>query len=160
MIEPINESSILKIIGEKLLYIHDLIDLAFEIKRKLRSRELDFSVLIQPYSGSEWENLTMMIPYLPREIVEENLDQLLEGFMDLNWPGSRILYGYLAEIDIHKLKNSFDRVIDKAIEKDDTEWVYFLCVFMNDERVGMKDSFIPEIEKSRSFLKSHDMDYD
>jgi hypothetical protein len=31
---------------------------------------------------------------------------------------------------------------------------------MNDERVGMKDCFIPEIEKSRSFLKSHDIDYD
>ena len=160
MTEQIDESSILKIIGEKTLYIHDLINLAFEIKRKLRSKEFDFSALIQPYSGPEWENLTMMIPYLPREIVEENLDQLLEGFMDLNWSGSRILYGYLAEIDIHKLKDSFDRVIDKAVEMDDTEWVYFLYVFMNDERIGMKDHFIPEIEKSRSFLKSHNINYD
>lgn len=160
MTEQIDESSILKIIGEKTLYIHDLINLAFEIKRKLRSKEFDFSALIQPYGGPEWENLTIMIPYLPREIVEENLDQLLEGFMDLNWSGSRILYGYLAEIDIHKLKDSFDRVIDKAVEMDDTEWVYFLCIFMNDERIGMKDYFIPEIEKSRSFLKSHNIDYD
>ena len=160
MIEPINESSILKIIGEKLLYIHDLIDLAFEIKGKLRNKELDFSALIQPYGGSEWENLTMMIPYLPREIIEENLDQLLEGFMDLNWPGSRILYGYLADIDIYKLKDSFDRVIDKAIGLDDTDWVYFLSIFMDDERVGMKDCFIPQIEKSRSFLKSRNIDYD
>ena len=53
-IEPINESSILKIIGGKLLYIHDLIDLAFEIKGKFRNKELDFSALIQPYGGSEW----------------------------------------------------------------------------------------------------------
>lgn len=39
MIEPINESSILKIIGEKPLYIHDLINLVFEIKRKITEKK-------------------------------------------------------------------------------------------------------------------------
>lgn len=159
MIETINENSILKIISEKQLYIHDLINLAFEIKRKLRSVELDFSALVQPYGGFAWENLTMMIPYLPREIIEENLDQLLEGFMDINWPGSRVLYGYLAEMDINKLKGSFDRVIDKAIEMNDTDWVYFLVVFMTDQRVGMEDYFVYEIEKSYLFLKYHHIDF-
>lgn len=159
MIEPINENSILKIMSEKQLYIHDLINLVFEIKRKFRSKELDFSTLIQPSSRSEWENLTMMIPYLPRGIIEEHLDQLLEGFMDLNWPGSKILYGYLAEIDIQILKGSFGRVIDKAIAMNDTDWVYFLAVFMTDQRVGMEDYFVHEIEKSHLFLKHHHIDF-
>ena len=147
-------------IGEKELYIHDIIDLAFTIKKLVSMGLFDFSSLIHLSPKHEWENLTRMLPYLPKQLVIDNLDQLLDGFMDLNWPGSRILFGYLAEMDIEPLKASFNRVVKKAIDLNDTDWVYFLLVFMEGDRVNLQNHFIDEIERCRIYLIEQGIDID
>ncbi|OTG96816.1 DUF5071 domain-containing protein [Acinetobacter sp. ANC 4973] len=154
-----DEKSIIDHLSEQTLYIHDIINLAFIIKKKLKKNELDFSSLVDPSGGYQWENFSIMLPYLPKEIVEKNLDKLLEGFMDLNWPGSRVLYGYLAEVEVQKLKKSFKRVIDYAIKTDDSDWLYFIHVFMTDHKVGMEDKFSAEIEQCVIYFKSNDIDF-
>jgi len=70
-------------------------------------------------------NIAMTLPYLPLEMIEENIDQLLEGFMDINWLGSQVLYAYLPQLDIRILKPAFNRVIHDAITLGDDDWVFF-----------------------------------
>lgn len=139
---------------EKDMYIHFLIDLAFDIHGLIRCKSLNLFDLISPSANYDWENLTRILPYLPRQLVVDHLDQLLEGFMDLNWPGSRVLYGYLSQVDIEPLKAAFDRVLKKAINLDDSDWVYFLLVFMEDDRVHLQEYFTEEIEQCQSYLKA------
>ncbi|OUY08298.1 hypothetical protein [Acinetobacter populi] len=156
--EKVNEVKLK--LSEKELYIHFVIDLAFTIKKLIKDGELDFSTLIDPAPSNEWENLAVMLPYLPKKIVTENLDDLLEGFMDLNWPGSKILYGYLAEMDIEPLKSSFSRVIRKAIDLDDSDWVWFLMVFMKSELVDLEELFLEEIELGLKYLENKGIEFD
>jgi hypothetical protein len=144
---------------EKYLYINHMIDLAFVIKRLIKCEVLDFSSLIRPSGGSDWQNLAVMLPYLPKSLVVAHLDQLLEGFMDTNWPGSRVLYGFLAEMDIEPLQSSFARVLRKAIDLDDSEWVWFLVQFMKSERVNLAEFFATEIEQGIDYLATKGADY-
>ena len=161
MINPSLEvEEVVKRLHEKELYIHSVIELAFTIKQLVDNQSIDFSSLISPSGGSDWENLAMMLPYLPRNLVIAHLDQLLEGFMDLNWPGTGILYGFLSEMDIDPLHASFSRVLKKAIDLDDTEWVWFLLVFMKDDRVNLKAHFSMEIEQSHGYLISRGVDFE
>lgn len=155
----VSKESLLEEISRDRMYIFDIIELSFEIKKLLRNNSLNFSDLINPSGRYEWENIAIMLPYLPIEIVEKNLDQLLEGFMDLNWPGSRILYGFLSGINIHVLKKSFSNVINNAIEINDTDWVYFLLVFLSDDRVGLENLFTEEIDLCKKFLDSSNIDF-
>ncbi len=160
MIDIQKTNEIKQRLAERDIYIRSLIDLAFEINQLVKTNTIDFSALISPSAASDWENLTIMLPYLSKQIVIDYLDQLLEGFMDLNWPGSRILYGYLSQMEIEPLKASFNRVIKQAVDLDDTEWVYFLLVFMEDDRIDFQNYFIEEIEKSRSYLIQQGIDID
>lgn len=147
-------------LSEKELYIHFVIDLAFTIKRLVKNKELDFLLLIEPSPKNEWENLALMLPYLPKQLVLEHLDKLLEGFMDLNWPGSKILYGFLSEMDIEPLKLSFNKTLEKAIDLDDSGWIWSLLVFMKDERVSLEAYFSTEIEQAFNYLTSQGIDFD
>lgn len=160
MVDIQKTNEIKQSLSEKDIYIHFLIDLAFDIHRLVRNGNIDFSMLISPSASSDWENLTRMLPYLPKQLVIIHLDQLLDGFMDLNWPGSPILYGYLSQMEIEPLKASFDRVIRKAIDLNDTDWLYFLLVFMEDDRVNLQNHFIDEIERCRSYLIEQGVDID
>ncbi|GAA5018194.1 hypothetical protein GCM10023206_31540 [Acinetobacter puyangensis] len=142
------------------LHILDIIDLAFIIKRLIRDGKLNFMDLIDPVPSMQWENIARILPYLPKSILIENLDYFLEWFMDLNWYGSRILYGYLAEMDIKLLKASFNRVLKKAIDLDDSDWVWFLMVFMKDELVDLEEFFTEEIELGLQYLDSKGIEFD
>ncbi|OTG78031.1 hypothetical protein B9T33_14685 [Acinetobacter sp. ANC 5054] len=155
----VTKESILEEISKDRMYIFDIIELSFEIKKLLRNNQLNFSDLINPSSRCEWENFAIMLPYLPIEIIEKNLDQLLEGFMDLNWPGSRVLYGYLCGVEINILKKSFSNVIHNAIELNDSDWIYFLLVFLSDDRVGLENQFTEEISLCKEFLASSNIDF-
>ena len=155
----ISKERFLEEISRESLYIFDIIELSFEIKKLLRNNQLIFSDLIDSSGKYEWKNIAMMLPYLPIEIVEKNLDQLLEGFMDLNWPGSRILYGFLPGIKINILKKSFSNVINHAIKINDSDWVYFLLVFLSDDRVGLENLFTEEIYLCKEFLASNNIDF-
>ncbi|WP_224963574.1 hypothetical protein [Acinetobacter guillouiae] len=154
-----SKKSILEDMAQDRLDIIDIIDLSFEVKKLLRVNQLNFSDLVNPSGGYEWENFATIIPYLPIEIVEKNLDQLLDGFMDLNWPGTRILYGYLSGVKIDILKESFSNVIKNAIGINDSDWVYFLLVFLSDERVGLESQFTEEIYLCKNFLTSNGIDF-
>ncbi|SPL70453.1 hypothetical protein [Acinetobacter stercoris] len=148
-----------RLLDEDSLYIHSLIDLAFVIKKKLKDKSLEFSSLIEPKSGHQWENIAMMLPYLSKKLIEENIDRLLEGFMDLNWQGSRVLYAYLAEMDIEILKPAFSRTIDQAIKINDSEWVYFLLIFMKDERIDLSHCFDAEIQDCLKYLQDRGIEF-
>ena len=147
-------------LNERDLYIYDIVELAFSIKKLSKIEGFDLSALINISPKIEWENFNRVLPFLPKKIAIERLDELLEGFMDLNWPGSRILYGYLAEMDIEPLKNSFSRVIRKAIDLDDSDWVYFLLVFMESDRVDLQSNFLNEIEICRKYLTENGIELD
>lgn len=147
-------------LGQSVLDIHHTIDLAFAIKGLVKKERLDFAALIEIAPTAHWHNLAQMLPYLPKKWVIEYLDQLLEGFMDLNWSGSRLLYGYLAELEIEPLKASFDRVTQHAMKINDLEWVYFLLVFMESEGVGYFDAFGTEISTCRKYLEAHGYELD
>jgi hypothetical protein len=150
---------ILKRMSEDRLYILDIIEFSFIFKKLLKENTLKFSDLVKPSGGYEWENFATMIPYLPIEIVESNLDHLLEGFMDLNWPGTKILYGYLSEMNIGVLKKFFLKAINNAIEVNDSDWVYFLLVFLSDDKVGLVKEFTKEISVCKVFLEANDIDF-
>lgn len=143
---------ILENLSNERFSISELIDISFILKKLLKGNEISFSDLIKPSGGIYWENISIIIPYLPVEIIENNLDKLLESFMDLNWPGTRIFYGYLSGMKIDVLKNSFLKTINYAIEVNDTDWVYFLLVFLTDDRVGLEIEFEKEIYLCRNFL--------
>lgn len=149
---------ILENLSNERFSISELIDISFILKNLLKGNEIKFSDLIKPSGGCYWENFSIMLPYLPIEIIENNLDKLLEGFMDLNWPGTRILYGYLSEMKIDVLKKQFLKTINYAIEINDTEWVYFLLVFLTDNRVGLEIEFEKEVYLCRSFLLLNGID--
>lgn len=135
-------------LNEHVLNVYRLI----EIADLLRKNPLEFKSLIDPNGGTQWENIAIMLPYLPLEMIEENIDQLLEGFMDLNWLGSRVLYAYLPQLDIHILKPAFNRVIHDAINLGDDDWVFFINSFLENQSLGMIDVYREEIDLSKNYL--------
>lgn len=135
-------------LNEQVLDIYHLI----EIADLLRKNPLELKSLIDPNGGKQWENIAMMLPYLPLEMIEENIDHLLEGFMDLNWLGSRVLYAYLPQLDIRILKPALNRVIHHAIALGDGEWVFFINSFLENESLGLANSYREEIELSQNYL--------
>lgn len=84
-------------------------------------------------------------------MIEENIDKLLEGFMDLNWCGSRVLYAFLPQLDIQILKLAFNQVIHQAITLND-DWVYSMKTFLENEQVWIESIFSEEIHLSKSYL--------
>lgn len=134
------------------LEMYEIIALAFEVKLLIRNNELDTFSFMNMEDKWQAYNLALMLPYLPRRLVIQHLDQLLEQFMDLNWPGSKILYGYLAEMDIIPLKSSFNRTIKKVIHLNDIDWLENLLTFMTDSSVGLQSNFQEEIELIRDYL--------
>ena len=135
-------------LNEQVLDIYHLI----EIADLLRKNPLELKSLIDPNGGKKWENIAMMLPYLPLEMIEENIDHLLEGFMDLNWLGSRVLYAYLPQLDIRILKPALNRVIHHAIDLNDDDWIYFINSFLENESLGMTDFYREEIDLSKNYL--------
>ncbi len=135
-------------LNASVLDIYSLI----EIANLLRKNPLEFKSLIDPNGGTQWENIAMMLPYFPLEMIEENIDQLLEGFMDINWLGSQVLYAYLPQLDIRILKPAFNRVIRDAIALGDDDWVFFINSFLENECFGMIDAYREEIDLSKSYL--------
>ena len=136
----------------RALEMYEIIHLAFDVKILIRNNDLDIFSFMNMENKWQAYNLAIMLPYLPRKLVIQHLDQLLEQFMDLNWPGSKILYGYLAEMDIITLKSSFNRTINKAIQLNDIDWLENLLTFMTDSLVDLQLHFQQEINLIRDYL--------
>ena len=56
---------ILENLSNERFSISELIDISFILKKLLKGNEISFSDLIKPSGGIYWENISIIIPYLP-----------------------------------------------------------------------------------------------
>ncbi|MGE7024518.1 hypothetical protein [Solibacillus cecembensis] len=96
-------------------------------------------LIFQTYAKECWENAVDVVVSVGYPKNELALPKLYELFMDINWPGALKALEYLKGIDhsvnVKHLKNA----CAKAVEENDTEWLYFLYIVSEDLNINQND---------------------
>jgi len=78
------------------------------------------------YSKECWENAVDVVISIGYPNNKVALPNLYELFKDLNWPGASKALDYIKGLERHVNSIYIENACAKAVEENDTEWLYFL----------------------------------
>ncbi|MEK3728655.1 MULTISPECIES: hypothetical protein [unclassified Lysinibacillus] len=83
-------------------------------------------LIFQKYSKECWENAVDVVISIGYPNNKVALPKLYELFKDLNWPGASKALDYIKSLERHVNSIYIENACAKAVEENDTEWLYFL----------------------------------
>lgn len=96
-------------------------------------------LIFPKYAKECWENAVDVIIAVDYPKNELALPKLYELFMDINWPGAKKAVEYLKKIEHCVNVKYLENACSKAVEDDDTEWLYFLYEVSEELNINQND---------------------
>lgn len=120
-------------ISRDYLYPRDIAYIIQKYYKHIIDGKINFYSLSKVNEKYTWYNFCILTLFLPHSLSISYIDRLIEGFQDFNWPGSAEIYVYLSFFNTDILVPAFRKAIDRAIKKNDLDWLYWLLSFMSDK---------------------------
>ena len=98
------------------------------------------NLIVPKYAKECWENAVEVVELVGYPENKEVLFKLFELFRDLNWPGSLKALNYLQTLNLEVTTLLLENACIKAIEENDTDWLYFLFEISSQMNIG-KNNF-------------------
>ncbi len=83
-------------------------------------------LIFQKYATECWENAVDVVISIDYPDNKAALPKLYELFKDLNWPGASKSLDYIKGLERQVNSIYLENACAKAVEENDTEWLYFL----------------------------------
>jgi hypothetical protein len=111
------------------------------IVEKIRNIENEqFKYFIKYGPKADWWNQAKILIALGFPRIKPILNTLFEWLQDMNWPGAvEIQENLLLKISKSELISCLDIVLRKAYWEGDSEWIYWLTLFVEKAGINRKD---------------------